>query len=264
MKALFLTIVILTLSSCSCHSTNTNDVTSTSTDTTTTLSPESDVHIPDTTANNAEKEKTPAKGYSDTERRMIDMGLVDIAVTDPSIPYKIIYATADNFVGEVLYEDINHALMLPECAAKLSDAQRRLKALHPDYSLLVYDAARPMSVQRKMWNVVVPLGKTDYVSNPSKGGGLHNYGAAVDVTIIDSLGVPLDMGSAYDYFGAAARTDNEAKLLDDGIITSAQLENRLLLRRVMKEAGFRTITSEWWHFNLVTRPVARQTLKLID
>lgn len=263
MKRLFIPLIILFLSSCSCHNTGTADVKPTTTDTTsTTLPAESTAQTPDTLVSVTEKETT--KGYTDTERKMIDMGLVDIAVIDPSIPYKIIYATADNFVGEVLYEDINHALMLPECAAKLSNAQRRLKALHPDYSLLVYDAARPMSVQRKMWNVVVPLGKTDYVSNPSKGGGLHNYGAAVDVTIIDSLGAPLDMGSAYDYFGAAARTDNEAKLLDDGIITSAQLENRLLLRRVMKEAGFRTITSEWWHFNLVTRPVARQTLKLID
>ena len=29
-----------------------------------------------------------------------------------------------------------------------------LKELYPGYSLIIYDAARPMSVQQKMWNVV--------------------------------------------------------------------------------------------------------------
>ena len=45
-----------------------------------------------------------------------------------------------------------------------------------------------MSVQRIMWNLVRGTNKTYYVSNPAKGGGLHNYGMAVDLTIIDASG----------------------------------------------------------------------------
>jgi D-alanyl-D-alanine dipeptidase len=31
----------------------------------------------------------------------------------------------------------------------------------------------------------------------------------------------------------------------------------------MREAGFRALPSEWWHFNLVSRAVARKYYKVI-
>ncbi|WP_289760854.1 hypothetical protein [uncultured Duncaniella sp.] len=65
----------------------------------------------------------------------------------------------------------------------------------PGYRLLVKDAARPMSVQRRMFNAVKGTSKANYVANPAKGGGLHNYGLAVDVTIEDAQGNELDMGT---------------------------------------------------------------------
>ena len=43
----------------------------------------------------------------------------------------------------------------------------------------------------------------------------------------------------------------------------AERQNRILLRRVMKEAGFRALPSEWWHFNFCSRDVARQKYKVI-
>lgn len=44
-----------------------------------------------------------------------------------------------------------------------------------------------------MWNVVKGTSKYIYVSNPSRGGGLHNYGLAVDISILDDKGTPLPM-----------------------------------------------------------------------
>lgn len=102
------------------------------------------------------------------------------------------------------------------------------------------------------------------MANPGKGHGLHNYGAAVDVTLMDSTGQPLAMGSEYDYFGEEAHTDNEQELLRRGRITARELENRRLLRRVMTAVGLRTITSEWWHFNLVTAAEAQQRYRIIE
>ncbi len=201
-----------------------------------------------------------------TEARLRAMGLVDIAELDPSIDICMVYATADNFMGRVLYDDLHKAFMLPETAEKLMVAQRMLKELHPGYSIRLYDAARPMSVQQQMWDLVKGTDKRDFVSNPARGGGLHNYGAAVDVTIIDPSTklLILDMGSLYDYFGEEARVSLEAQLLRQGKITQEQLENRLLLREIMTEAGFRVLPTEWWHFNLVTREEAKRTLALIE
>lgn len=201
---------------------------------------------------------------SETERRMRQLGLVGIREVDSSIQVRLVYATPDNFVGKVLYRDIRKAFLLPEAALRLADAQKRLKALRPDLGLLVYDAARPLSVQREMWEIVKGTDKKEYVSNPKHGGGLHNYGAAVDVTLVDSLGNTLPMGSSFDYFGEEARPDRENSLLKQGKIILPHLRNRLLLRRVMKEAGFRPLPSEWWHFNLMSREEAKTKLPLIE
>ena len=121
-----------------------------------------------------------------------------------------------------------------------------------------------MSVQRKMWNRVKGTSKNIYVSNPAHGGGLHNYGLAVDVSIIDSNNVVLPMGTEVDYFGAEAHITQEAMLVKNGKISPEERNNRLLLREVMKEAGFRALNSEWWHFNRCSREDALRKYKLIN
>ena len=110
-----------------------------------------------------------------------------------------------------------------------------------------------MSVQREMWELVKGTSRHIFVSNPGRGGGLHNYGLAVDVTLCDSSGGFPDMGSAFDYFGEEARGDKEEELVIRGKITPEAFENRQLLRKVMTEAGFIALGSEWWHFNALPR-----------
>ncbi len=193
-----------------------------------------------------------------------DRGLVDIFVLDSTIRVHLVYATPDNFMGETVYTGITRAWLHPDAAQKLVTAQRLLKKEHPDLTLVVYDAARPMSVQRKMWRLVRGIDKVNYVSNPSNGGGLHNYGMAVDVTILDPAGEPLPMGTPFDFFGEEAHTNNEEALLASGKITRKEFDNRRLLRRIMKSAGFRTIPYEWWHFNACSRAEARQSYPVLD
>lgn len=201
---------------------------------------------------------------SESEKTMRDMGLVDIHDLDSTIAVQMIYAAPYNFMGKVLYKDVHKAFMLPALAEKVVAANRELKKLRPDVNLIIYDAARPLSVQREMWDMVKGTEMDYYVANPEKRNGLHNYGAAVDVTLMDCTQHPLPMGSEYDYFGIEANTDDEEGLLKNGRITQREYENRLLLRKVMTDQGLLTITSEWWHFNLVTADEARETLKIIE
>ena len=148
-------------------------------------------------------------------------GLVDIATLDSTIRVQLVYATADNFMKEAVYTGITRAWLHPDAAKKLIAAQRLLKKEQPGFTLVVYDAARPMSVQRKMWALVCGTDKVNYVSNPANGGGLHNYGMAVDVTILDETGEPLPMGTPFDFFGEEAHTNNEDALLNAGKIGRA-------------------------------------------
>lgn len=201
---------------------------------------------------------------SATAQRLDSIGLVNIAELDSTIAISLLYATPDNFVGEVLYGDLTEAYLHPEAAEALLKAQRLLKEKHPDYTLIIYDATRPMSAQRKMWNVVKGTSKRIYVSNPARGGGLHNYGLAVDISILDADGIPLSMGTEVDHLGPEAYTINEAQLVRNGIITPQEKKNRELLREVMRGAGFHALHSEWWHFNLHSREVAKRDYVLIE
>ena len=115
-----------------------------------------------------------------------------------------------------------------------------------------------------MWRLVRGTDKVNYVSNPSNGGGLHNYGMAVDVTILDPAGEPMPMGTPFDFFGEEAHTNNEEALLASGKITRKEFDNRRLLRRIMKSAGFRTIPYEWWHFHACSRAEARQSSPVLE
>lgn len=191
-------------------------------------------------------------------------GMVDVCTLDATIRVQLVYATTDNFMGEAVYSGITRAWLHPDAAEKLVTAQRLLKEEHPDLTLVVYDAARPMLVQRKMWKLVRGTDKVNYVSNPSNGGGLHNYGMAVDVTLLDATGTPLPMGTPFDFFGEAAHTTNEQALVDQRVVTREEFDNRRLLRRIMKQAGFRVIPYEWWHFNACSRSEARQSYPVLD
>lgn len=201
---------------------------------------------------------------SRTALRFDSLGLIDIKELDSTIAVRLLYATSDNFMGEVLYDDLVEAYLLPEVAEALAHANNYLKEIHSEYTLIVYDAARPMSTQQKMWNAVKGSSKQNYVSNPSRGGGLHNYGAAVDVSILDKTGSPLPMGTSVDHLGDEAHITQEELLVKSEVITLQEKKNRILLRKAMKSAGFKALHSEWWHFNFYSREEAKQKLKLIE
>ena len=197
----------------------------------------------------SDRQPAPTTDSRSTAQRLEEMGLVDVTTLDSSLIVRLPYTTSDNFTGQVLYEDLETAFLQPEVAVKLQQAVRILRRLHPDYRLLIYDAARPLSIQRRMWQIVQGTPQQIYVSNPAKGGGLHNYGAAVDLTLADRHGNPLPMGTPFDYFGPEAHIDHEAELVAQGKLTAAEVRNRQLLRQVMRAAGFIPLRSEWWHFN---------------
>lgn len=203
------------------------------------------------------------RSVSVLERYLQAKELVNIHTLDTSIRADLKYATSDNFTKTILYDTLFNVYMHPVAAAKLVKAQKYLKALHPGLSLLVYDAVRPLSVQKKMYKVVQNTQYAAYVANPART-GLHNYGMAVDLTICDKNGKPLDMGTPFDFFGRAAGINKETELVEQGVLTMQQVANRKLLRKVMTQAGFLTIRGEWWHFNAVSLAEAKQLYNVIE
>lgn len=205
----------------------------------------------------------PAQTLSQTAQKMAKKGFVNVCQVDPTIQVSLMYSRADNFTGKVLYTDLREAFLHPKAAKALAKAQRILHQTHPELSLKVYDAARPMHIQQKMWNVVAGTSKNIYVSNPKNGGGLHNYGMAVDVTLCDAKGDTLPMGTIIDYLGPLAHIDKEAAAVTRKQLTPEAKRNRELLRSVMRQAGFKALRTEWWHFNYISRAEARAHYQVI-
>ncbi len=192
------------------------------------------------------------------------IGLVDIETLSKDIPVSLMYARDDNFTGKILYKDLNRAYLHPDAAEALLKAQSYLKKIRPDLSIKVYDAARPMSVQQIMFDVVKGTDQQIYVSNPAKGGGLHNYGLAVDVTLCDAAtGDTLTMGTHIDYFGKRAQVRYEKTFLADSTLSKEAYQNRCLLRDAMTSAGYKVLLSEWWHFNFKSIAEAKASYAVI-
>jgi zinc D-Ala-D-Ala dipeptidase len=197
--------------------------------------------------------------------KVLENNLVDVQLVNPKIIVELKYATTDNFMGKKLYSRLNRAYLQKDVAERLSRAQEMLDSLKPGYRLLVYDAVRPVSVQQKMWDAldsIPPTERGKFVSNP-KNRSLHNMGAAVDLTIVDLNGKPLDMGAGYDDIRKIAYPSLEEQYLKSGELTQEQVNNRILLRKVMEAQRFRTLPTEWWHFNACSRPEALVKYKVL-
>lgn len=97
-----------------------------------------------------------AFGLESLDSVLSTRGYVDVAGISPDIIVRLMYARDDNFTGHVLYkpEVLSRAWLHPDAALALGKAQRILSREAPGTRLLVKDAARPMSVQRSMFNSV--------------------------------------------------------------------------------------------------------------
>jgi zinc D-Ala-D-Ala dipeptidase len=161
--------------------------------------------------------------------------LVDVTTLIPGIALDIRYATADNFTKKVVYPEARCVLRRP-VAERLKQVQDDLRARK--LRLKLYDCYRPLSVQRRFWELVPD---ERYVADPKKG-SRHNRGAALDVTLVDADGRELPMPTAYDDFTRRAHRDSTDA-------PPAALENRRILEEAMVKRGFVPLPTEWWHFD---------------
>lgn len=162
---------------------------------------------------------------------------VDISHYSKDFILDMKYATADNFLKAIVYD-------CPKCNIRATVAIALLKAnrefMERGYRITFFDCYRPYSVQKKMWKIFPDPG---YVADP-KGGSIHNKGAAVDITLAKLDGGFVDMGTDFDHFGRESRHSNQN-------LPKEVIENRKLLRSTMEKYGFKTIRTEWWHYNYI-------------
>ncbi|GIH10199.1 D-alanyl-D-alanine dipeptidase [Rhizocola hellebori] len=216
----------------------------------------------------------------------VQAGFVDLDEVAPDIVQDIRYHSDHNFVGRPIDGYLQPKCVLTQRAAQaLAQAQNSVRG--KGFSLKVYDCYRPLRAGEdfKRWaaspgddamkaEFYPGLSKASvfadgYVSN---GRSAHSRGSTVDLTLV-ALPVPaqrpfvkgepltpctapagqrfpdnsIDMGTGYDCFDSRSHTL-------DARATAPARQNRLLLRQLMSDAGFRNNPSEWWHYSLNDEP----------
>ncbi len=163
--------------------------------------------------------------------------LVNIQELIPSIVLDLRYSTTNNFTKTTLYKKANTTYLRAEPAIALLYIQNIL--LEKGLGIKVFDAYRPYSATKLMWNLIHD---DRYVANP-KNGSNHNRGLAIDLTIVNLKTLQeLDMGTGFDNFTDTAHHSfiNLSPLI---------LENRRLLKLIMEQNGFASFDTAWWHYS---------------
>lgn len=165
-----------------------------------------------------------------------DSAWVDIEDLAPQIVLDLRYATTNNFMELQIYD-------CPKCLMRLATAKALLKAQEElsekGLGFKMFDCYRPQSAQYKLWK---KMPDRRYVAPPSRG-SMHSRGGALDLTLINlQTQEQLEMGTHYDYFGKEAYWVNQD-------LPQEVLDNRQLMRSTLEKHGFKTVTTEWWHFN---------------
>ena len=163
-------------------------------------------------------------------------GLVNVSDMDSSLIFDLKYATQDNFTKIALYP-VSVCALQRETALKLIKANEEFKKL--GYRIKIWDAYRPMYVQRIFWDIVKD---ERFVANPNKNGSRHNRGTAVDITLVDAFERELKMPSQFDDFSDRACRNYDC-------MDEEEKKNINFLTAVMEQNGFITINTEWWHFD---------------
>lgn len=168
---------------------------------------------------------------------LADSAFVNLAWFGEAFAYDMRYATDNNFTGKTVYP-------CAVCKIRYAAAKALLRAADSlqvagGYRIQFFDCYRPVDVQRTFWEI---FPNAQYVANPNTSGSVHNRGMAVDITLVDAEGNPLDMGTDFDHFEEEAHHDFTE-------LPEEVLANRSLLKSTMESVGFRSIRTEWWHYN---------------
>ena len=117
--------------------------------------------------------------------------LVELAQLDRRLVIEARYASADNFVGKRLYPE-NRLFLVEPVAQRIAAVNADLR--RSGVRLKIWDAYRPRSVQKRMWELVPD---ERYVADPMKGSN-HNRGCAVDATLVsDAAGAEPPDGNGF-------------------------------------------------------------------
>ncbi|VDG24349.1 M15 family metallopeptidase [Lactiplantibacillus mudanjiangensis] len=160
-------------------------------------------------------------------------GFTNVQTLDPMILVDLRYATTNNFTHQVIY-DFTTAIVRTGTAQKLAQASALVQA--QGYRLKIWDAYRPVSAQKRLFDVYPD---PNFVAPPDPNFS-HQKGVTLDLTLTDMAGHDCLMPTAFDDFSPQAHRQAPRATQQDA--------NYQILDQAMHQAGFIGYENEWWDY----------------
>src|SRR5947209_36194 len=161
----------------------------------------------------------------------MELDLVPITSPAFDVDVRLAYATDANLTGRPVYR--NGECWLHRAAAeRLSRAVDLARPLA--LRLRVFDALRPVEAQWALWRA---RPDPEFLADPRRGSP-HSRGVAVDLSLIDAAGLPLEMGTGFDDLRPLAHHGSLA-------VSPEAQRNRALLLGLMTAAGWDLYRNQW-------------------
>lgn len=133
------------------------------------------------------------------------------------------------------------------------------KFLPKDIRFLIKEGFRPLHLQQRFFEYSLQRVRENslnhdlnyliaeaskYVAPPDV--APHPTGGAIDLTLIDSNGIELDLGTPFD---AIPQDCDNATFIDATNISDKAIGNRQILVQSLQSVGFVNYFTEWWHWS---------------
>ena len=162
--------------------------------------------------------------------------LIKITPSNLDVIIDMRYATNNNFTKKKIYEN-DSCYLIEEAFEHLVIASEIASLI--GYKIKIFDAFRPKSAQKQLWNY---FPNEQFIASPIKGSP-HSRGIAVDITLLDEKLNEIDMGTDFDEFSKLSYHGSTQ-------ISKSAFQNRLILLGIMTDAGWDFFRNEWWHYQL--------------
>lgn len=174
--------------------------------------------------------------------------LVPVEAYDASIIAEYEKQDMLQFTGPAIYVREFVAKMLASASKRLATRGMRFRVVygyrHPDIQRAYYETRRAelRASNPDASDVAITELTHAFVAVPSVAG--HPTGGAVDLTLTDTIGKPLDTGTGIADYGDPSKIRTFAAGL-----SPVQSANRKLLHDTLRDTGFAPFYGEWWHFS---------------
>ena len=208
-----------------------------------TMAPETTAAVRETTPPTVPATTVPTVPETLPEPPSSDETFVRVLDYIPTATQQLMYATDQNFTGQVIY-DFEDAYLRWGTVKKLRLVCADLEEL--GLYIKIWDGFRPVSAQFALWEVCPD---PTYVANPTTGHSSHSRGNTIDLTLVDADGAELTMPTGFDDFSVKANREYSD-------CTPEEAGNAQLLEILMEKHGFSGYHGEWWHYSdTVSYPV---------